>query len=167
MGGEDGVLKPVVRTARRSDFWLGDTGTDDGTSAAGMEKPTTDDVGRVFWDFDDDAAALVDGRRRDAHDFGGGFAMVGDTAGGAGVAGNIVSSFGVATVSTLGDCGDDLPLLGDTAAKDNEVFVDCGDPGIGVSGAVEHAGVVSVAEEDGTSASSGDARMDSFDSPST
>ena len=163
---KDGPLGPVVRSARRSDFWLGDTGIDEGASAAGIEKPTTDEVGRVLRALDDDAAVPVGGRRRDAHVFGDGFAVVCDTEGGARVAA-AVSSFGGATVSTFGDCGDDLPLLGEAAAIDNEVFVDRGDPGIGVSGAVEHAGVVSVADEEGTSVCSGDVRIGSFDSPSS
>lgn len=114
---------------------------------------------------DADAAGSVDGRRRDAHDLGDGFVMVGGTTEGAArVASAAISSFNVATVSTFGDCGDDLPLLGDAAAIDNDVFVDKGDPGIGVSGAVEHAGVVSVPDEEGISACSGDVRIDSFDS---
>jgi len=37
---------------------------------------------------------------------------------------------------------------------------------MGVSGAVEHAGVVSVADEEVTSACSGEVRVDTFDSPS-
>jgi hypothetical protein len=79
----------------------------------------------------------------------------------------VVSSHGDVTVSTFGDCGEDLLLLGEVAAIDNDVFVDKGDSGIGVSGAVEHAGVVSVAEEDGGSESSGNTRVNSFDSLSS
>ena len=46
----------------------------------------------------------------------------------------------------FGDSGDDLPLLGEAAVINNEVFVDRGDSGTGVSRAVAHAGVVSVAD---------------------
>lgn len=49
-----------------------------------------------------------------------------------------------------------FPTAGDPVARDMDVFVDKGEPGTGVSGAVEHAGVVSVADDDGTSAGSGD-----------
>jgi hypothetical protein len=155
--GEDAALGPVVRSARRSDFWLGDTGIGDGTSAAGTEKPMTDEVGRVLG-LDADATAPVGGRRRDAHDFGGGFEEVDDVA----ATGALTSS--QATVSTFGDCDSDLPLLGEAAAMDTDVLVDKGEPGIGVLGAVEHAGVVSVADEEGTSACSSEVRVDSFDS---
>ena len=161
MTGEDAALGPVVRSARRSDFWLGDTGIGVGTSAAGTEKPMTDEVGRVLG-LDADAAAPVGVRRRDAHDFGGGFDIIDDVVGGARAAGAVTSS--QATVSTFGDCDSDLPLLGEAATMDNDVLVDKGDPGIGVLGAVEHAGVVSVADEEGTSACSSDVCVDSFDS---
>jgi hypothetical protein len=134
-------------------------------SAAGTEKPTTDETGRALGDLDVNAPA--GDRRSDAHDLGSCFVTVGDTAGGKRVAGGAVSSLGGATVSTFGDCGDDLPLLGEAAAIDNEVFVDRGDSGIGVSGAVEHAGVVSVADEEGTSVCSGGVRVDTFNSPSS
>ena len=61
-----------------------------------------------------------------------------------------------------------MPLLGEAAVIDNEVFVDRGDSGMGVSGAVEHAGVVSVVgDEEGTSACSGEVRIDTFNSPSS
>lgn len=43
-----------------------------------------------------------------------------------------------------------------TGARETEVFVEIGEPGMGVSGAVEHAGVDSVADEDGRSAGSGE-----------
>jgi hypothetical protein len=163
-GGEDGALGPVVRSARRSDFLLGDTGIDDGGSMAGTEKPTTDEIGRALGALDADASA--GDRRSDAHDLGGCFATVGNTAGGSvRLAGATICSLGGATVSTFGDSGDDLPLLGEAAAIDNEVFVDRGDSGMGVSGAVEHAGVVSVADEEGTSACSGEVRVDTFNSP--
>jgi len=124
-------------------------------------------VGREFWVLDDDAAGPVGGRRREAHDFGFGFSIVGETTGGESSAGIAISSFDVATVSTFGDSGDAFPLVGEAAAIDNEVLVDRGDPGIGVSGAVEHAGVVSVADEEGISACSGDVRIDSFNSSSS
>ena len=158
-------MGPVVRSARRSDFLLGDAGIDGGASVAGTEKPTTDEMGRALGALDADAPA--GDRRSDAHDLGGSFAAVGNTAGGVRLAGTTISSLGGATVSTFGDSGDDLPLLGETAAIDNEVFVDRGDSGMGVSGAVEHAGVVSVADEEGTSACSGEVRVDTFNSPSS
>jgi len=56
----------------------------------------------------------------------------------------------------FGDSGDDLPLLGEAAVINNEVFVDRGDSGVGVSRTVAHAGVVSVADEEGISACSGE-----------
>jgi len=115
-----------------------------------------------------DADAPAGDRRSDAHDLGGCFAAVGNTAeGGVRLTGAIISSLDGATVSTFGDSGDNLPLLGEAAAIDNEVFVDRGDSGMGVSGAVEHAGVASVADEEGTSACSGEVRVDTFNSPSS
>jgi hypothetical protein len=165
-GGEDGALGPVVRSARRSDFWPGDTGIDDGVSVAGTEKPMTDEIGRALGALDADAPA--GDRGSDAYDLGGCFTAVGSTAeGGVRLGGAIISSLGGATVSTFGDSGDDLPLLGEAAAIDNEVFVDRGDSGMGVSGAVELAGVVSVTDEEGTSACSGEVRVDTFNSPSS
>lgn len=49
-----------------------------------------------------------------------------------------------------------FPLEGDTAGIETEVLDDTGDPGIGVSAGVEDAGVVSVAEEEGSPKTSGD-----------
>lgn len=150
-------------------------------SAAGMEIPTTEEVGKVFWNLDE---ALVSvGRRRDAHDLRGVFGAKADidatgvweVADGAGISGPSTavafsSDFGGVTVSTCGDCGgadNDLPLLGEAAVIDNEVFVDKGDPGIGVSGAVEQAGVVSVVVDDRTSVRSGDEGTEPFKLSST
>jgi hypothetical protein len=133
---------------------------------AGTEKPTTDGIGRALGALDADAPA--GDRRSDAHDLGNCFAAVGNTAvGGVRLAGATFSSLGGANVSTFGDSGDDLPLLGEAAAIDNEVFVDRGYLGMGVLGAVVRAGVVSVADEEGTSACSGEVRVDTFNSPSS
>ena len=70
-------LGPVVSRAINSDFLEGDTGTvgmDDGVEPAGIENPTTDDVGNVLRDAgpeDGDAGEEeeVGARRRSAHDF--------------------------------------------------------------------------------------------------
>lgn len=49
-----------------------------------------------------------------------------------------------------------LPVMGEPAVTEIEVLDEIGEPGTGVSGAVEQAGVDSVADEEGTSAGSGD-----------
>ena len=73
--GAEAVL-PLVNRPRRSFFLLGDTGAG---ATAGIENPTTADLGRAFltWPF------VVVGFRRDAHDFftGGGAAEVDDDEG--------------------------------------------------------------------------------------
>lgn len=72
-------LGPVVSKAINSDFLEGDTGTiglEDEVEPAGIEKPMTEDVGRVFRsagpedrDAGDEEEEEVGGRRRSAHDF--------------------------------------------------------------------------------------------------
>ena len=96
------------------------------------------------------------------------FTAVGNTAeGGVRLAGATISSLGGATVSTFGDSGDDLPQLGEAAAIDNEVFVDRENSGMCGSGAVEHAGVGSVADEEGISACSGEVCVNTINSLSS
>jgi len=134
-------------------------------SAAGTEKPTTDETGRALGDLD--AEAPAGGRRSDAHDLGGCLSQsaipreVKEL--GVGLSLHLVEQLSQLseTVRMTYLCWAKLPPI------DNEVFVDRGDSGIGVSGAVEHAGVVSVADEEGTSVCSGDVRIDTFNLPSS
>lgn len=125
-----------------------------------MEKPRTEEVGRVFGALyaDSDVPA---GRKRDAHDFGGAFDIAAEVEVGSAArtvtdcSTRVVFSSQVngATSSTCGDCGgtdDDLSLLGEVVME-KEVFVDRGELGMGVPGAVEQPGVVSVAADDKTS----------------
>ncbi len=58
----------------------------------------------------------------------------------------------VATVGGKGFAGFSTAGKG-TGGTETEVLVEMGEPGMGVSGAVEHAGVDSVAEDEGTSSS--------------
>jgi hypothetical protein len=74
-GGRVDPIGTLWRSARRSDLLLGDTAT---VGVAGMEKPTTDEVGREFGDLADVADVPV-GRKRDAQDFWGGFDVDVDT----------------------------------------------------------------------------------------
>ena len=61
---------PVVRSVMSSDFLVGETAGTGGEVDAGMEKPTTDEVGRALRDGPEgEAAAEEEGRRREAHDF--------------------------------------------------------------------------------------------------
>lgn len=70
-------LGPVVSKEINSDFLDGDTGTvrlEDEGEPAGIEKPTTEDVGRVLrvaepedGDVEDEEVEEVEGRRRSAH----------------------------------------------------------------------------------------------------
>lgn len=99
---------------------------------AGMEKPTTDEVGRVFFtpaNVVEEEPEGAEDRRRDAHDF---------LTGGAG-AGTSVTC-GSLGKSTWAGAESVLTSLG---AAETDVFVDAGDPGI------VDASVVSVAAEDG------------------
>jgi len=91
-------LGPPVSKAINSDFLSGDTGTvglED--EVAGIENPTTEDVGRVLrvvgpedGDAGDEAVEEVEGRRRSAHDF--------LTAAGASGAGDEAAESGVESV---------------------------------------------------------------------
>ena len=101
-----------------------------------MEKPTMEDVGRELG-FEGDAASF---RRRDAHD---GLGAAGLAAGGSSVGGaGTISGCGVGTrcSSSFG-----------ASAAEMEVFVETGEAGREVSGAVDVAGVVSVSAEEGGS----------------
>lgn len=138
-------------------------------AVAGMENPTTADVGSL--DLDEDASAGC--CRRDAQDFfGADFATAGGAgtmAGAAAVTGSVAVEVSVtaALTSSLTRAGSSLDgsrdLLseasrdfdaGEGAVRETDVLVDRGDPGTGVSGAVEHTDVVSVAEDDNASACS-------------
>lgn len=105
-----------------------------------MEKPTTEEVGRV--DLEVDAEPAGPGRRREAHDLGAGFA-------GAGAAG-FCSGVGVAGAAS-GCAGAGFALGEGAAVTDSEVLDESGEPGMGVSGAVED----SVVEDEGISTCSG------------
>jgi hypothetical protein len=131
---------------------------------AGMEKPTTEDVGRALG-FEGAAPSL---RRSEAQEglesavFGAGLAGVGETG----------TSRGIATTSE--GCCEEIGISSDwrviahsglkgsvglvcvrESVTESEVFVDTGEAGMDVSGAVEVAGVVSVAVESGISTWSG------------
>lgn len=142
----------------------------EGTDAE-MEKPTTEEVGSL--DFDEEAVASAGCCRRDAHDFlTAGFGGAGAGAGVGAAAGTAASE--AAAVSTAGTCSvvatDASPFgtsgagfasdvssgldAGEGAVRETDVFVDNGEPGTGVSGAVEQTDVVSVADEDRASARS-------------
>lgn len=96
-----------------------------------MEKPTMEEVGRELG-FEGDAGSL---RRRDAHD---GFGAAGLGAGGSSGA---ISGCGVGTRwSSFAE-----------SAAEREVFVETGEVGTEVSGAVDVAGVVSVSAEETSS----------------
>lgn len=61
-----------LSSASSSFFFVCETGATGVGEAAGMEKPTTEEVGRAFLigaDEDDDPEVLEEGCRRDAHDF--------------------------------------------------------------------------------------------------
>lgn len=72
-------LGPLVSKASNSDFLEGDTGTIGGdveATAAGIENPITEDVGRALrvagpedGDVEDEEVEEVGGRRSSAHDF--------------------------------------------------------------------------------------------------
>lgn len=106
-------------------------------------------MGRAFDAFDEEAAPSA-GRRREAQDFGG--ALTGGR-------GAFSSAAGGSAISTFGDGGgieDGLLASGEAAAIESEVLVDKGEDGMGVSGAVELADVVSVSPEECTAARSGE-----------
>ena len=135
---------------------------------AGMEKPTTEEVGSL--DFDEEAVASAGCCRRDAHDF----FTAGFGGAGAGTVAGTAASEAATVASTAGTCSvvatDASPFetsgatfasdvssgldAGEGAVRDTDVFVDNGEPGTGVSGAVEQTDVVSVADEDRASARS-------------
>lgn len=143
-------------SANNSDFLVGDTAGPPGADAAsapGIENPTTDDVGSAFGArplgaVDEEPA----GRRREAQDLGGCLAVVSAGVGGAVEvkAGAViaVSSVSVSVAGAGAGSPSDFLRSGDVeeaGASETEVLVDNGDPGTtGVSGAVEHAGVVVV-----------------------
>jgi hypothetical protein len=143
-------LLPIMgpdKRARRSDFWEAGNGV---VGDAGMEIPTTDDVGRPLaglgrvWELEevDEVAA---GRRRDAHDFLSGGGAGAGTGMGAFDCDERAGEGGVALSSAVG-CSDGsllCPLL--LPAREIDVLVESGDSGIGVSGAVEQL----VSEEEG------------------
>jgi hypothetical protein len=69
-------LGPVVSKEINSDFLVGDTSTVGEGEPAGIEKPRTEDVGRLLrfaepeeGDVEDAEVEEVGGRRRSAHDF--------------------------------------------------------------------------------------------------
>lgn len=138
-----------------------------------MENPTREEVGRAF---DTLAAAPTPGppadRKSDAQDFfssavaltGAGSTEVeasGCATAGADACASLallgftseIFASSMGAIMARGETGDLLTTL--PPATETEVFVDTGDPGMGVSGAVE---LVSVAEEEGTS---GDVSVDS------
>lgn len=64
------AVGPVVRRLTSSDLLEGETGTEGFSGVvAGIEKPTTLEVGRALRDGPGAGVAEVAGRRRDAHDF--------------------------------------------------------------------------------------------------
>ena len=170
MGGAANPVGPWFRSLSSS----GCTGCPDAVTCdaeplgrpAGIEKPTTDEVGRR--DFDEDAAASPVWSN-DAQDFFGG-GTAGAAGAGAGIevcsvsattaalvseetdrSGGWADVCGTTAVETMGDAivfvwvdGDEL------AAADTEVCEDNGEPGTGVSWRVELAGVVSAVEEEAT-----------------
>lgn len=145
---------PVVNSESSSDFLEGETGRAVGVGSAGMENPTTDEVGRVFLVEvgADELPGVEDeeGRRRDAQDFltrgtavataGAGAAVCADCDGADGgreAAGSLDAGAGAS-----GACGPGS--LGEAPVRDIDVLVETGDPGmVGVS-------VVSVTDDEGT-----------------
>lgn len=115
----------------------------------GIENPTTEEVGSAF-----PTLLGVEGdpseRNNDAHDF-----FTGGTKGAvAGACVKMLIEFSCKTpASTLGE--GIVTALRSVTEADTEMFEEVGEPG--VSGTVEHAGVVSVAKEDGIFMFVGDA----------
>lgn len=123
---------------------------------AGMEMPTTDEVGREFGFLREGAEDGVSGRNKDAHDF-----LTGGGGGGCDSVVRLLCSIETTTDSGGGEKEATLAFPDDVPATETEVLVDCGEPGIDVSGEVEPAGVVSaVADEEVTSRSLGSRSID-------
>lgn len=117
-----------------------------------------DDVGRVFIAFAADGVELV-GRRRDAQDFFTEAVAVCDIGNSRAVA-TSAGAAGEMGRETIEDEEDTTVLAGTNEGEvgkeaDTEEFEEKGEADTDVSGAVEHAGIVSTVEEEGSSGLSG------------
>jgi hypothetical protein len=97
----------------------------------------------------------VAGRRREAQDFLTGGSVCGSFAGGSVTVGSTGAMTGSGVVLTFPE---EVPAI------EMEVFVDCGEPGVDMSGDVEQAGVVSAVAEDEVTSRSLESRSGVTDS---
>lgn len=115
----------------------------------GIENPTTEEVGSalaLLFDVEDEPSV----RNNDAHDF---FTAGAEEVGAGAGADAMVGASCKAPESTLGE--DMVGALGSVAETDPDVMEETDCSGTGVSGTVEDAGVVSIAEDDGISTFTG------------